>query len=370
MQGRGTGEETRSIWMTEPLPRFAPLAGDRQVDVAVIGAGITGPHHRLAAEAPGPAGGGDRGGRGRQRRDLAHQRPPDGGAGRAAVAPGVALRAGQRRRGRAGPPGGHRLDRHDRRATLGIDCDFQRVPGLPLLRRRALPADGADGRSLLDAEAEAAAELGLPVRRVPAAPLPFATGPALRFEQPGAVSSAPLPAGTGGRAGQRRQRGVRAHPGAVGGGRRALPGRDRSGNGHGERRGGRVARASGEQGVPAHQARTDAQLPAGAVDRPASPGRACSGTSASPYHYWRSVRIDGQDLMLVGGGDHKVGETEDTEAAFRELEDVRAPAAGPCRSSAPAGRARSSNRWTGWPTWGATRCPPTCSWPPATRATG
>ena len=41
---------------------------------------------------------------------------------------------------------------------------------------------------------------------------------------------------------------------------------------------------------------------------------------ATPYHYWRSVRIDGQDLMLVGGDDHKVGETEDTEGAFRELE--------------------------------------------------
>ena len=60
---------------------------------------------------------------------------------------------------------------------------------------------------------------------------------------------------------------------------------------------------------------------------------------ATPYHYWRSVRIDGQDLMLVGGDDHKVGETEDTEGAVPRAGGVRAPAAGAGRWSAA--------RWSG-----------------------
>jgi glycine/D-amino acid oxidase-like deaminating enzyme len=59
---------------------------------------------------------------------------------------------------------------------------------------------------------------------------------------------------------------------------------------------------------------------------------------ASPYHYWRNVHLDGQDLLLVGGGDHKVGEIEDTEGAFRELEAyVRER----------LGRANVSARWSG-----------------------
>lgn len=38
-----------------------------------------------------------------------------------------------------------------------------------------------------------------------------------------------------------------------------------------------------------------------------------------PYHYVRSHRVDGEDLLLIGGCDHKTGH-EDPENAFAELE--------------------------------------------------
>lgn len=41
--------------------------------------------------------------------------------------------------------------------------------------------------------------------------------------------------------------------------------------------------------------------------------------SQEPYHYVRTHRIDGEDLLLVGGLDHKTGH-EDPEKAFAELE--------------------------------------------------
>ncbi|WP_460830755.1 FAD-dependent oxidoreductase [Lysobacter humi (ex Lee et al. 2017)] len=40
-----------------------------------------------------------------------------------------------------------------------------------------------------------------------------------------------------------------------------------------------------------------------------------------PYHYVRTARIDGQDWLIVGGEDHKVGQEDEPEGAYAKLED-------------------------------------------------
>jgi glycine/D-amino acid oxidase-like deaminating enzyme/nitrite reductase/ring-hydroxylating ferredoxin subunit len=335
MQG-GTGEETRSIWMSTPLPRFAPLAGDRQVDVAVIGAGITGittawllkrRGRRVAVIEAAEVGSGE------TSRTSAHLTAVlDGRLSRLASRFGrdnavVAVRAHQAA-----------IDWIDTTArALGIDCDFQRVPGFLYCDDEACRPDGEDGRSLLDAEADAAQMLGLQVRRVPSAPLPFATGPALRFEQQ-----------------------AQFHP------RRYLRGLVDALASDGCEVFERTRVLSVEDGEPCRVETERGTVTANAVvvashvpvvnkvflHTKLEPMRSylmavSTGQPhpeglfwdlASPYHYWRNVHLDGQDLMLVGGGDHKVGEIEDTEGAFRELEAyVRQR----------LGRANVSARWSG-----------------------
>lgn len=40
-----------------------------------------------------------------------------------------------------------------------------------------------------------------------------------------------------------------------------------------------------------------------------------------PYHYVRTARIDGQDWLIVGGEDHKVGQEPNPGGAYRKIED-------------------------------------------------
>jgi nitrite reductase/ring-hydroxylating ferredoxin subunit len=42
--------------------------------------------------------------------------------------------------------------------------------------------------------------------------------------------------------------------------------------------------------------------------------------TAEPYHYTRVHIIDGRSFLIVGGEDHKVGESDDTTAPFHRLE--------------------------------------------------
>lgn len=60
---------------------------------------------------------------------------------------------------------------------LSIDCDFQRVDGYLI----SPPGHKLDEHRILDRELAAAQRAGLPCQMIDAAPLPFDTGPALRF---------------------------------------------------------------------------------------------------------------------------------------------------------------------------------------------
>jgi Rieske Fe-S protein len=59
-----------------------------------------------------------------------------------------------------------------------------------------------------------------------------------------------------------------------------------------------------------------APVPAGSVRH------ALYWDTADPYHYVRLQRVDaGEDLLIVGGEDHKTGQSADEAVAFRRLED-------------------------------------------------
>jgi glycine/D-amino acid oxidase-like deaminating enzyme/nitrite reductase/ring-hydroxylating ferredoxin subunit len=201
--------------------------------------------------------------------------------------------------------------------TEGIECAFARVPGYLF----AGPDEDAD---FLDRELAAATRAGLAVRKVAAAPIPmFATGPALEF------------------AGQ-----AQFHPLLYLAGLAAAV----------ERRGGRIFTAHAEEihgGVDAriilrsgHAIRPRAIVVATNVpvnDRfamhtklmpyrtyviaahvPEGLPKALLWDTDDPYHYVRVAahadNAPGQELLIVGGEDHPVGQAADFDARYARLE--------------------------------------------------
>ena len=167
------GGDTNSVWLDIATPRF-DTSPEAEADVVVIGAGIAGltaayellrEGRRVIVLDDGPIGGGETG---RTSAHLAsavddhYHKLEDkfGEAGARLVAESHAAA----------------IDYIETTAKeLDIDCAFRRVDGYLF----APPAERAD--RILDKELAAAARAGLAVDRVAQAPLPFDTGPALRF---------------------------------------------------------------------------------------------------------------------------------------------------------------------------------------------
>ena len=59
---------------------------------------------------------------------------------------------------------------------------------------------------------------------------------------------------------------------------------------------------------------------------------------AEPYHYARTVRMGGAHFLIVGGGDHRVGDAVDTEAILRDLVEF---------TRAHFGTREITHRWSG-----------------------
>jgi glycine/D-amino acid oxidase-like deaminating enzyme/nitrite reductase/ring-hydroxylating ferredoxin subunit len=166
---------TRSLWFdtTEPRDERPPLDGDRRVDVAVVGAGITGMTAALLLARAG--------------RSVAvvDQHVVAGGTTGHSTAKitsqhglTYALLRLTHGRGAARSYAQAMEAAKDQIAALageGIDCAF---------RRRAAYLYGSAGwqRRLLEREADAAAEAGLPATLVERAPLPYDTHGAVRFD--------------------------------------------------------------------------------------------------------------------------------------------------------------------------------------------
>ena len=94
-----------------------------------------------------------------------------------------------------------------------------------------------------------------------------------------------------------------------------------------------------------------------------------------PFHYVRVQRVDDgenmRDILLIGGEDHKTGQTEDLENRYARLLKLGAHACPDCPNQNFVGPVRSWIRWTVWPTSAAIRVTNrTCSSPPVHPGSG
>jgi glycine/D-amino acid oxidase-like deaminating enzyme/nitrite reductase/ring-hydroxylating ferredoxin subunit len=291
---------------------FGPLPGDARADVVVIGAGITGLTAALLLKQ-----------RGRQVLLLDAGSPGSGETARSSahltVVPDarfatLGARFGRTKATAALQGYAKAIDWIEEVVhVLGIACDFARVPG------HLYCDQGEAGERELEREADSANELGIAGRLVPAIPLPFPVRRALRFERQAQLHPLRYLAGL-----------VAAVSGdgcTVHGDTRVIDVED-----------GEPCRVRTERGtitcraviVAAHVPFTNRVL----LHTKLSPHRSYVVAAetelredvglcwdlARPYHYWRTAHVDGRPLVLLGGGDHRVGEHDDAEASFHALE--------------------------------------------------
>ncbi len=193
-----------------------------------------------------------------------------------------------------------------------IECGFERVPGY-------LMAETDAQREILDKEENAYRKLDLAFTRVAETPLPFAVRGALRVEDQaqfhpgqylGGLARAILGSGVALLLGHRVHDVQEGEPCTVVGDGFSI-------------KGVHVVVASG---VPINNrfAIHTKLLPrrsyvlAGAVGSPLPGG--LFWDLADPYHYLRTVNIAGNQILIVGGEDHRVGEVSEAAARFRSLE--------------------------------------------------
>jgi glycine/D-amino acid oxidase-like deaminating enzyme/nitrite reductase/ring-hydroxylating ferredoxin subunit len=326
MAGTDSGR-TLSSWRAEVPPRpLAPLDADTATDVCVIGAGITGltTAYLLGREGrstlvldDGPIGGGQ------SARTTAHLsnalddryveleklHGPEGAA-LAAASHAAAIDLIER------------TAREER-----IDCEFTRLPGYLFA-----PTD-SEGRTI-EQEWGAAQRIGLTgVLRLPHAPVPGTpTGPCLRF--PDQAQFQPLRY-LEGLASAIERAGNRVHTGCHADSIEAAHG----GILEVRTSAGRTVRArhvvvatnspiKGSVTIHTKQAPYTTYvvalpIPAGALEN------ALYWDTLDPYHYVRLHRggagapgvPDGMDLLVVGGEDHKTGQSNDHETRYERLAD-------------------------------------------------
>jgi glycine/D-amino acid oxidase-like deaminating enzyme/nitrite reductase/ring-hydroxylating ferredoxin subunit len=308
------GGSTSSIWHDTRLRRF-DTTPELEVDVCVIGAGIAGlsvafelarQGTRIAVLDDGPIGGGETG------RTSAHLA--------SAVDDHFHIlehKFGQRGARAVAESHAAAIDWIEAVVRdLAIDCDFERVDGY------LISPPGEDGASSsLEKELAAAERAGLEVERVANAPLPWQTGPALRFGRQAQFH--PLRYLRGLAEGV-VEYGGHIHTGAhveaiepgepltikLAGGRRMLC---------------RIAVDATNSTITSPLKLTIRQaayrsyciafeIPEGSIQR------ALYWDMLDPYHYIRVARgPDGNEVLIVGGNDHRVGQG-DAREAWSDLE--------------------------------------------------
>jgi glycine/D-amino acid oxidase-like deaminating enzyme/nitrite reductase/ring-hydroxylating ferredoxin subunit len=310
------GKKT-SLWLdTRAAPGFPPLAGDAQVDVVIVGAGITGlTAARLLVEA------------GRTVAVLEQERI---GAGTTGGTSAHVTQVPDRRFREIDSKFGHdgvrtlvassrvALDRIAAWAEEGgIDCDFQRVPAY-------LYTENPEEVSRLEEEARIAREAGMSAELVREVPLPFRVAAAVRFDGQARFHPISYLAGLAHRiagGGGRIHEGTRVVE--VEGGHRGEPCRVVT-------KGGAIVTAGSvlfATHTPGGFTLLHAELEAlrsyvmAVRLRDQAPPDGLFFDTADPYNYTRMQPDERGDLLIVGGKDHPTGQEWDTEACHRELEE-------------------------------------------------
>jgi glycine/D-amino acid oxidase-like deaminating enzyme/nitrite reductase/ring-hydroxylating ferredoxin subunit len=306
---------TTSVWMaTAAIASDGPLTSEVRADVCVVGAGIAGltTAYRLSKEGKrvvvvddGPSGGGE------TCRTTAHLV--------------TALDDRFYHLERLHGADGARLAAQSHAAAIDtiervvreedIDCDFMRLDGY-------LFVPAGDDVAQLDEELRATHRAGLTeVTRVDRAPIAtFDTGPALRFPRQAQFHVLKYLEAVAAAA---KRRGARVYNGT-----------------HVHRiQGGKTARVESARGIvvadavvvatnsPVNdlvaihtkQAAYRTFVVGARVTRDSIPPILLWDT-ADPYHYVRLHRADGDDVLIVGGEDHKTGQADDAAERFRRLQ--------------------------------------------------
>jgi glycine/D-amino acid oxidase-like deaminating enzyme/nitrite reductase/ring-hydroxylating ferredoxin subunit len=302
--------ESSSLWVaSERLPSFPAFSGLADVDVVVVGAGITGITAAVLLKAAGKRVAlveAERAAQGVTGYTSAHlTEVPDcryrtllshfGEDGGRTAAQGM----------RAALQTIERFVRERR-----IDCGFQRVPGFYYTERAAGVRD-------VEEEGEAARRLGVDARPTRDVPLPFDVKAALRFGDQARFHVReylrPL------------LESVPGHGSAVFEGTRVEDVRDGTPcvveTENGEIRAADVVMATH---VPLNRLLLQTKLAhyrsyVLACEATRRVGDALFWDDQDPYHYVRIADVHGRRLLLVGGEDHKVGQEDDTEARFEAL---------------------------------------------------
>ena len=301
-----------SIWRSSfdrRTPPAPPLRTDRTVDVAVVGAGITGVTLGLLLVEAGL--------------EVAVLERLELGAGTTGATTAhltealdidytaLIARFGEDSARAVARSVRASIDEIERRAAVsGRDCGFRRLPGFRW-------ADRSADLDRLEREAEAAAKIGLALELVWDVPLPFATAGALRFSDQAEIH--PL-----------------VYLDALAQGFLAAGGQLYETTPVVEVSGKHVTVASGHR-VEANHVVDATHTPIGTT--PSIQTRVFAMTSYvlalrlskplgdglfwdldDPYHYVRAVGCVG-DRVLVGGGDHHTGRTDEPGRSLRELEE-------------------------------------------------
>jgi glycine/D-amino acid oxidase-like deaminating enzyme/nitrite reductase/ring-hydroxylating ferredoxin subunit len=303
-----------STWMDLEVPSFDGVEVPNHADVCVVGAGIAGLSvaYELAQQGvhvtvidDGPIGGGE------TARTTAHlasalddrfslleERFGADGARLAAESHAAAIDS---------------IEANVR--ELGIDCQFRRVDGYLFV-----PPGGS--LELLDRELEAARRAGLVVERTAQAPLPFDTGPCLRFANQGEIHPVAYIRGL---AQAIVARGGHIHTGVH------VAGLEKGDPIAVHLAGGSVLRAnvvidatnatiSSMVKLPIRQAAYRSYVLAFDQTEGDVP-HALYWDTADPYHYLRVARGEhGREILIAGGEDHRTGQDSDPAQHWARLE--------------------------------------------------
>jgi glycine/D-amino acid oxidase-like deaminating enzyme/nitrite reductase/ring-hydroxylating ferredoxin subunit len=308
---QSSDKETRSLWRaTSALSDFAPLGGELHVDVAIIGAGITGLTAALLLAE-----------RGRSVAVLEQDTIAGGETGNTTAHLTVAIDARYHYIRRKYSAEEAKLVADASRASLekiadnvqryNIDCRFRRVPGYLYTEKRKYVSE-------LKNEASAAREAGLDAQWTTDVPLPFATRGAVLWPNQAQFHPGQYIEGLASRA---KSAGVQifahTHVSNIEDGEPCIV----------ETEHGRVTAASVfmATNVPivgfthVHTLAAAYRTYAIAFEESAPHPDGLFWDTADPYHYTRWQETDEGTYLIVGGEDHRVGEEEDTEGCFGAL---------------------------------------------------